>query len=276
MKIINRRLSLYGWVGVGLMSAAWFLNSVLSDLRTHFLFFPLWLGFILTIDALVFRRKGTSLIHRSRRDFVFLFLLSAPAWWVFELINLRTQNWIYLGRDQFSALSYFFWATLNFSTVIPAVFESAELAETLPGLRRLRFGPSFRPDRRMEMVGWGMLVLLLLVPVLFYPFVWLAPLFILEPLNRRLRFSSLWDQWEKGEWRWTAALAAGALLCGFFWEMWNLHSFPKWIYHVPIFGFCKVFEMPLLGYLGYPPFALSLYSFYCLIRGLFRRFGINR
>jgi hypothetical protein len=55
------------------------------------------------------------------------------------------------------------------------------------------------------------------------------------------------------------ALWLGGLLCGFFWEMWNLHSYPKWIYHVPYDGFWKVFEMPILGYLGYLPFAMELY-----------------
>jgi hypothetical protein len=41
--------------------------------------------------------------------------------------------------------------------------------------------------------------------------------------------------------------------------MWNFHSYPKWIYHVPGVGFAKVFEMPILGYLGYLPFAMELY-----------------
>ena len=48
-------------------------------------------------------------------------------------------------------------------------------------------------------------------------------------------------------------------MCGFFWEMWNYWSYPKWIYHVPGVGFAHVFEMPLLGYLGYLPFAMELY-----------------
>ena len=34
---------------------------------------------------------------------------------------------------------------------------------------------------------------------------------------------------------------------------------PKWIYHVPYVGVAKVFEMPLLGYLGYFPFAMELW-----------------
>jgi hypothetical protein len=60
-----------------------------------------------------------------------------------------------------------------------------------------------------------------------------------------------------GDWRavWLAALAA--LICGFFWEMWNWHSFSQWIYTVPYVERFKIFEMPLLGFLGYLPFGLE-------------------
>lgn len=259
---------MHGWAGVGLCLGAWLLNSSLAGLRTHFLFFPLWLGYILAADALVRARTGSSLLTGARRHAVLLFVLSAPVWWLFEWINLRTQNWIYLGREQFSALSYFCFATLNFSTVIPAVFETAEWTGMLRRIETLPAGPRLAADHRLAAAGALMLALLLLFPAVFYPLVWMFPLCLLEPLNRRLGFPSLWNGWERGDWRTTAALGAGALICGFFWEMWNLHSLPKWIYHVPFAGACKVFEMPLLGYLGYLPFGPALFSFYSLACGL--------
>jgi hypothetical protein len=42
--------------------------------------------------------------------------------------------------------------------------------------------------------------------------------------------------------------------------MWNFLSYPKWTYHTPGTEFFRVFEMPLLGYLGYLPFAWELYA----------------
>jgi hypothetical protein len=42
---------------------------------------------------------------------------------------------------------------------------------------------------------------------------------------------------------------------------------PKWIYHAPWGNWLHVFEMPLLGYGGYLPFALELYAIYHLIVG---------
>ena len=86
-----------GWLGVLLVALCWPLNWTLPGMRTAYLFFPLWLGYILVMDALVQGRTGTSLWMRSRRDFVLLFVASTPVWWLFELINQRTCNWEFMG-----------------------------------------------------------------------------------------------------------------------------------------------------------------------------------
>ena len=127
----------YGWIGILLVIVFWYLNWQLDGLRTHILFFPLWLGYSLTVDAIVFYRNGTSLLNRNVKKYFSLFLISAPAWWLFELLNLATQNWFYDGRQFFTDLEYAFYATLSFSTVIPAVFGTAELVAHASGYRRL-------------------------------------------------------------------------------------------------------------------------------------------
>jgi hypothetical protein len=68
-------------VGLALIAVAWPLNwgVGVEGLRTHLLFFPLWLGYALLVDAMVKRRRGTSILTRSRLDFAGLFLASAPA-----------------------------------------------------------------------------------------------------------------------------------------------------------------------------------------------------
>ena len=55
------------------------------------------------------------------------------------------------------------------------------------------------------------------------------------------------------------------LVTGFFWEMWNYYSLPKWIYTIPYLGFWKIFEMPFLGYLGYPFFGLIVFTYTAVI-----------
>jgi hypothetical protein len=96
---------------------------------------------------------------------------------------------------------------------------------------------------------------------------WLSVLFIIEPLNAWLGNRSLLHSLSAGNWRPLLALWAGCLICGFFWEMWNFYSYPKWIYTVPYVDFGHIFEMPVVGYLGYLPFSLELYSIYHFITG---------
>jgi len=233
-------------------------------MRTAYLFFPLWLGYILVVDALVGRRTGASLWTRSRKGFVLLFILSVPGWWLFEIINDRTANWEYLGGGTFSPLEYYALCTLSFSTVMPAVFETAELVRTFRWVKSLRPGvripDSPRLNARLLLIGLAMLALTLAWPGYFYPFVWISLVLIIEPINRWLGRRHFLEWLQRGDWRPVVALSLGALICGFFWEMWNYWSWPQWVYHTPGAGFLHIFEMPLLGYGGYIPFALELFA----------------
>ncbi|MDE3100121.1 MAG: hypothetical protein KGJ88_11670 [Verrucomicrobiota bacterium] len=262
----NRPLPPRALTGLFLLALCWPLDWSLprSCTPTAFLFFPLWLGYILLMDALVWLRSGTSFWTRSRRDFILLFILSAPVWWLFELINLRAANWEYLGANVFTPLEYNALCALAFSTVMPAVFETAEWVCSFRRVRSLPPGARV-PDSRAVAIalfaaGFVMLVLLLLQPRLFYPFTWISLFALLEPVNRALGRPHLLHWLDRGDWRPVLCLSLGALICGFFWEMWNYWSWPKWVYHVPGADFLRVFEMPILGYGGYIPFGLELFA----------------
>jgi hypothetical protein len=253
-------------IGAALVALFWWLNWSLEGNRTHWGFFPLWLGYVLAIDGLVRLRTGTSLLARSPCTFVALFPLSVPTWWLFEFFNRRLQNWEYVGDESFSDLEYFFWCSLSFSTVLPAVLESAELVRSTRFVQRFAHGPRFprggdslRHRVVLAVLGAAMLAALLAWPQYCYPFVWTSIVFLLEPLCLALGRRAFTSDLVRGDWRNWFALWLGGLLCGFFWELWNFYSYPKWIYHVPGVGFAKVFEMPLLGYLGYFPFAMELW-----------------
>lgn len=263
------KFPVYGWLGLCLALIFWGLNWTLTGVRTHWGFFPMWLGYCLTIDGLVFQRTGTSLLKRSWRKYIGLFLISAPVWWLFELLNLRTQNWTYLGAQVFTPLQYLILTTVSFTTVIPAVFGSAELVASFGFIQRLKPGLKIVPNKWTTItfftLGWVMLTLMLAWPKIFFPFLWLSLYFILEPLNVWLGNHSLAYWTQKGDWRPVLALWLGVLLTAFFWEMWNFYSYPKWIYHVPWGNWAHIFEMPSLGYGGYLPFALELYALYHLV-----------
>ena len=259
----------HGKVGFLLVAVFWPLNWALPGMRTAYLFFPLWLGYILVVDAIVFARSGSSLWNRSPVQFILLFVASAPVWWLFELINARTANWEYLGSAIFTPFQYYLLCTISFSTVMPAVFETAELVRTFQWVERRGTGPAVSDSRAviygLFATGIAMMALTLLWPKYCYPFVWTSLALILEPINHRLGHPSFLSYLRRGDWRPVISLSLGALVCGFFWEMWNYYSYPKWIYHTPGAQFLHVFEMPLLGYCGYVPFALELYGLKNLI-----------
>jgi hypothetical protein len=268
-----RRFPWHGTLGLVLVLLFWWLNWGLSGLRTHWAFFPLWLGYCLVVDALAVFRKGNSLMTRHPRRYIGLFVISVPTWWLFELLNRRTQNWIYDGRQYFSDVEYALLASLSFATVMPAVFGTAEWMGTWSWMERFRRGWRLAPTRRTSstlfLCGWVMLALLLAWPRFFFPLLWGAVFAILEPINVWLGNPSLLRHTARGDWRPVVALGAGCLLCGFFWEMWNYYSYPKWQYHIPFVDVLPVFEMPILGYGGYLPFALELFAIYSLLGTMF-------
>jgi hypothetical protein len=257
---------------LGLVIIFWTLNWNLEGARTHWGFFPMWLGYCLTVDALVYLRRGTSLLTRSWRKYIGLFLVSAPVWWIFEIVNWRLQNWRYDGGELFTPFQFWAWATLSFTTVIPAVFGASELVSSFGFLQQSGRGPLIRPNKPTALAffvsGLVMFILMLVWPTLFFPFLWISIYFMMEPINIWLGHRNLARWTGVGDWRPVLTLWVGVLITAFFWEMWNFFSYPKWIYSVSWGGCCKVFEMPLLGYGGYLPFALELFAIYHLIAGL--------
>jgi hypothetical protein len=268
----HKPFALHGWIGLGLIVIFWAINWSFSGARTFWAFFPLWLGYCLTVDAINIWRSGTSLITRSYQSFIGLFLVSAPVWWLFEVINWRVQSWHYLGRDLINNWQYLLISSVNFSVVIPAVFGTAELVSSLKFIRRIKDWIYIRPDRSTTLiffgVGWLMLGLLLIWPLYFFPFIWISVYFIIDPVNVWLGHRSLADFTQKGDWRPVLSLFLGALITGFFWEMWNYFSYPKCVYTIPFVNTFHFFEMPILGYGGYFPFACELFAIYHLIAGL--------
>jgi len=89
--------------------------------------------------------------------------------------------------------------------------------------------------------------------------VWLGFVFLLDPLNHRLGAPSLLGDWQRGSHRRLFSLLCAGFVCGFLWECWNYWAGAKWIYTVPFVGHLKIFEMPLLGFFGFPPFAVECF-----------------
>src|SRR5256885_99776 len=112
---MTKKFPLYGWLGISLIVVFWWINWSLAGLRTQWAFFPLWLGYCLTVDAIVFYRTHTSLLKRSTEKYIVLFFASIPFWWLFEAFNVISKNWFYDGAQYFTNLQFFLLASLSFS-----------------------------------------------------------------------------------------------------------------------------------------------------------------
>ena len=251
-----------------------------------------WTGFILFADALVYRARGRSWIRSSPREFAALALASIPLWIVFEGFNVALRNWHYTGLPENPALRLFGYAW-SFATVSPAIFEGAELVAVVRagkaggagqagGIRNQPALPAPPARPATPALSSSIGALMLAFPFFVTPDVaqymaapvFLGFIFLLDPINRRLGEESLAGDLAHGRNDRLINLLVSGLVCGVLWEFWNYWARAKWHYNVPIMEHLKVFEMPLPGYLGFPPFALECFTMYVFVRALCRRLHV--
>jgi hypothetical protein len=282
----------YGWIGLAVLVVDQALLPWQIEPLARWFTPVMWTAYVCLADAWVLRRRGRSLLHDRPREAAFMALVSIPLWLVFEAYNLRLRNWAYFGVPEGPVLAVVAYGW-SFATIWPGLFETAALLATLgvgaPGSGTAT-APGAEPDREPSR-PWrrpaprscrggdvvAMLVGALCVaapPVLpatvrpwTFGFVWLGFVFLLDPLNCRVGRPSFVGAWREGDRGSTARWLLAGLVCGLLWEFWNYWSLGKWKYvGVPVFPSLKLFEMPLAGYLGFPPFALEAFAMYHLVR----------
>ena len=179
-----------------------------------------------------------------------------------------------------SSLHYVIEASIDFSTVVPAVLSVTFLFERIFDERGVGKGWPLGVNRAWlalsAAAGIALLYLMTAFPQFLFPFAWIAPFLVFEPVLYVSGLPSLLRRIERGDWTLTLAVMSATLFTGVFWEMWNYCSLPKWLYTIPYIDFWKVFEMPLLGYGGYPFFGIIVMSFTLLALSLAGRRDLVR
>ena len=263
---VIRSFPWWGWLGCTTGVIAWVLAwtrfSWFSTVQPH-TFTPLWLSLILVINALAYQRTGSCMMVNRTGFFLMLFPFSALFWWFFEYLNRFVQNWYYVGTT-FGPWEYFWYATLPFSTVLPAVLSVQEWMSGF-GWIQSRFQQvcpiKISHPKRMAGVilfasGLG-LTGIGIWPNALFPLLWVSPLLIVLSIQTLMEESHALSDVALGNWECVIASALAALFCGLFWETWNYCSLAKWKYTVPFVHRFQLFEMPILGYAGYLPFGLE-------------------
>ncbi len=226
-----------------------------------------WYPTLVILDEIVVVLGGESLLARPRELAVMLWW-SAVIWFVFEAINFRLQNWYYVFLPA-SRLERWIGITVALATVVPAVLLPERVLDRLGVWHNLR-APSFTLRRlHLQLAagsGVALLAAVLAFPRYLYPLTWGAVWLVVEPLlYARDPARSLLADAARGSWGRIARLMAGGLFAGALWETFNSLARGRWIYTVPFLEGLKIFEMPLVGFLGFPFFALEVWSLYSVL-----------
>ncbi len=269
-----RKLPFYGWFGLLVM-----IVSQIGVLRRIEPFYhwhtPIaWTGYILLADATVWKRRGNSWLNDNRAELLFAACASVPLWVMFELYNKYSiHNWYYLGLPDNRVVRDlgYIW---SFATITPAIFETAELVASYRSRRRseaLRHPPM---PQQLGPAAWSAVAVglgMVLIPMFVHSTylaapIWLGFILLLDPLNARAGGESIIGDLRQGRSGRLINLMLAGLICGVIWEFWNYWNGTKWIYNVPILPELKIFEMPVLGFGGFPPFAVECFAMYVTVR----------
>lgn len=240
-------------------------------IRPFFYLFAWWSYLAVAAGVNELTTGRSRLIHRPA-SYARLAIISVPFWLFYEAANLRLENWAYLDLVDPPWVRWPGYA-FAYATVLPAVLETADLLRSV--FRRLSQAapapkPVPQPDQPVLLRGGGWrwaglacLALPLLWPNLFFPLIWAPAFLLLEPWVAKVRPKESWlSGLRVGQAGPAAALLLSGIACGLLWEFFNYWAGAKWIYIIPWPSGPKFFEMPLLGYLGFPPFALGCASFW--------------
>lgn len=272
------RFAPHGYAGIVIIVVAEVLLFSGNQFVGHWFTPVVWTGYILFIDALVYKFKGRSMLMTDRLEFVVIALVSIAGWWLFEVYNAPRfwksdleLWWHYhnLEPNLFLRRFGYDWA---FATISPAMFETAELlGATVFKQQKPRITIKFPKSAliMLAIVGLAGAIIPLVFPSeWFAPVIWLSFILLLDPVNALRGQPSISADLARGDWRRLWSLLASGLVCGVLWEFWNYWAITKWTYTVPFFGNVKIFEMPVLGFLGFPPFAVECWVMYIFLRSL--------
>jgi hypothetical protein len=247
------------------------------------------------MDALLSFKKNKYLI--LNKHLPFLIIISCGFWCVFEVINIRIQNWFYINlpSDIYQRYTGYF---LAYGTVIPAIYVTKEFINSIIGEINYNAASRFscganhlevslevpasgiiktKPIRIRNypaysiMLGVITILLTCLFPVYFFPLTWVFLALILDGYNYLKGYASFIEDFQKGFMSNFIGTALSGLICGVLWEMWNFWSVSKWVYTVPFFEDIKLFEMPFPGYIGFLVFSFEVVTFLNFIEGMLIR-----
>lgn len=270
----------YPWwfvFGTAMMVFFWWLqwshSTVFGEL-VYWSFSPIWWGFTLFLDGIVYRRNnGVSLVSSKPTMMLIAYFVSIFGWAYFEYYDYFVLgNWYYPYADDapWSSTVKTIEFLITYGTITPVLLEVYSLLKTFPSMTsRYQNGPKMKITGNQMLIAGSLLTAAMVVlPYPLFWVVWIGPFAILSGALIKAGIPNTFISIaEDGDWTGGVLMGIASLCVGFFWEMWNHGSMglgidtptnPNyWLYNIPYVDVIYIFsEMPLLGYAGYIPFGV--------------------
>ena len=186
--------------------------------------------------------------------------------------------WYYINLPENRAIRFLEYAR-SFSTITPGILVTKDVLISFGMFKHTRCS-QLRFSKKSLSVIIGTSLLLSIYPLVFpnkhlFPLVWCSFIFLVDPIVYLLKGRSILGDLREGKPGTLLQLLLAGLVCGLLWEFWNYWAVAKWIYTVPYFPQFKLSEMPVVGFLGFPLFAVECYVLYQLFKKLLHIIGVN-
>lgn len=287
------RLPRWFWIGLLMWGSAivcFIFRLERPKLLVNWADIPLFWGFTLMIDGWVYIRSGgKSLIAQFPRSVVGIGVSAVLGWMIFEYLNnFVLESWYYPFADIIPQDEFVIYAVIGSSGLIPPAIEIYTLLRTFPNLLvKYSQGPAITLPKWSLYIILAVSIISLFLPPFFpdymFPALWYAPLMLISVV---LTFCGIWTPFtpvKSGDYSYVMLLSFSYVILGFCLEGFNFisgtHTLSPpdscgvirnmvdhttnssyWIYSIPFCNKYHIFEMPVLGYLGYFPFGL-----YCAV-----------
>jgi hypothetical protein len=272
-----KRFLAFGWIGLIIIVIAEIL--LIIDVKIVKAFFTpiVWTGYILFIDALLNKLSGKSYLTHRRKTFFLMLPVSLGCWLVFEAYNLHLMNWEYINLPENMVVRIigYVW---SFTTIFPGVLLTSEVIDNWKIFDRFKsrnFVISKRTLIFWLLIGASFLIVPIILPTNYakylFALVWIGFVFLFDPINAFFDEHSLFIDLRTRKINKLFSLFLSGVICGFLWEFWNYWATTKWIYILPFLQEPKIFEMPVVGFLGFLPFAVECYVMWIFIKFIIQK-----
>lgn len=281
------------WVGLVMWGSAmicFVFQLEYPKLLVNWADLPLFWGLTLMLDGWVYvRRGGHSIIGDYPKAIIGIGVSAILGWMIFEYLNnFVLESWYYPKGELIPEDEFVIYAVLGSSGLIPPAIEFYALLKTFKGLAlKYTHGP------KITFPNWALYLVLTLsllslffapyYPEVLFPALWYSPLILISVVLTKCKIWTPFTPVKNGDYSYVILLSLSYFFLGLCLEGFNYlsathvlgepnacgdilkeidvtYNASYWVYSIPYLNKYHLFEMPILGYLGYFPFGV-----YCAV-----------